>query len=488
MKIINYLKIGVLSLSLFGSVSCTDRFDSINTDPNYPTVATPDLLLNPLLRSLVQNQFNYNNGSGLAHHLARTNYNEVEQYAFGTNEGTWTYLYMQLNNIQELIRVSEQSNKPSSKAIGMILKAFVASQLTDLWGDVPYFEATKGGENITPYYDRQMDIYTAEGGILSLLRQAEELLSSSKDVLASDIVYAGDRTKWRKLGNSLRLRYLMRISNRAEEVTSFNVASEVKSVADLPLLTDNKDNMVLPFLAGSPNKCPIFDLRPGEFEYVRMSEEMANVLNKYHDPRMQVWFAPTTNSVGTDNPIFAGVPVGCSSTTLTEIHYSQADVSMLGDYYRMTPDGCSAVLMHSAEVKFLLAEAVLKGYISGQAKSFYEEGIRLSMGYYGIERADDYIAQSGVTFDEEDAYQQVMLQKWLSLFMVGYEAWFDFLRTGLPKQDALHDNRNPSESGGIPSRFYYPEDEQALNNKNYQDAVDRQGGTDNINSRLWWEK
>lgn len=488
MKYKNILKASIMSLMLLGTTACTDQFSSMNTDPNYPTTATPDLLLNPLLRTLVMGQFNYGNGSGLAHHLARTNYNEVEQYAFGTNDGTWSNYYLQLNNIQEMIQVSDHSDRPSCKAIAYILKAFVASQLTDLWGDVPFSEATQGAGNITPAYDMQKDIYTSDGGIISLLKQAEEILSTSNDVLPQDIVYNGDRLKWRKLGNSLRLRYLMRISNRSSEITAFDIANEIKSVMVLPLVETNSDNMLLAFLAGSPNKCPIFDMRSGEFEYVRMSNEISAVLNDYQDPRMQVWFAPSTNSVLEGNPKYAGIPVGCSSTTLTQIGYSQADVSLLGDYYRSTPDACNAVLMNCSEVKFLQAEAIVRGYATGDAKTLYEDGIKLSMEYYDVKVPEGYLTQGGVAYKDETALAQIMQQKWLSLFFVGYESWFDFLRTGLPEQDALLDNRNPSDPGGIPSRFYYPEDEQALNGTHYKEAIARQGGTDNINSKLWWEK
>ena len=80
-------------------------------------------------------------------------------------------------------------------------------------------------------------------------------------------------------------------------------------------------------------------------------------------------------------------------------------------------------------------------------------------------------------------YVKLILNSYL-----GYEAWFDFLRTGLPVQNQLLDNRNPSAPGEVPSRFYYPEDEQALNTANYQEAIKRQGGEDNINTKLWWEK
>lgn len=352
-----------------------------------------------------------------------------------------------------------------------------------MWGDVPYFEATLGAEDITPAYDSQEDIYTAEEGVLDLLKQADKLLEETTDVLSSDIVYGGDRDKWRKLANSLRLRYLIRISNRVD------VSAEVASVMALPLMETNDDNMLLPFLAGSPNKCPIYDMRAGNFEYTRMSDEMAVMWSDYNDSRVTVWFAPTTNSQNLADKEYKGIPSGCSSTTLTEIGYSPEDVSMLGAYYRNTPDGCSAVLMNCSEVKFLQAEAVVKGYASGDAEQLYNEGVTLSFEYYGKEGdAADYLLKQDIAFDNDKAINQIMLQKWMSLFMVGYEAWFEFLRTGLPEQNALRDNRNPSAPGEIPSRFYYPEDEQALNTANYKAAIEKHGGEDNINTKLWWEK
>lgn len=490
MKITHCIKTGLTTMFICGLTACTGLFNEINTDNNQPTKATPDLLLNPLLRSLVQNQFNYNNGSALAHHLARTNYNEVEQYAFGTNEGTWNAYYLHLNNIREMIEVSQAADRPSCKAIGYILKAFAGSQLTDLWGNVPYFEAVQGAGNITPSYDLQKDIYTAQGGIIDLLEEAESILSSSNDVLPADIIFAGDRMKWRKLGNSLHLRYLMRISNRETEITAFNLKQEIQKVMSRPLMETNDDNMLLKYLAGSPNKCPIYDLRSGEFEYVRMSDEISQAMNTYQDPRMAVWFAPTTNSATSARPVYNGIPVGCSSTSLTQIGYSQADVSLLGNLYRTTPDACSAVLMNCSEVKFLQAEAITRGYATGDVKSLYEAGVKNSLAYYNIkeETINTYLSHSGVAYNASDALNQIMQQKWLSLFMVGYEAWFDFLRTGLPAQTAPKDNRNPSAPGQVPSRFYYPENEQAVNGIHYKEAIDLQGGSDNINTKLWWEK
>ena len=85
---------------------CTSDFGSINTDRNNPTEVTADLLLLPIMHTFIMDQFNYGDGAALAHQLSRTNYNETEQYAFGTNESTWSRYYLQLNDIQDMYNVA----------------------------------------------------------------------------------------------------------------------------------------------------------------------------------------------------------------------------------------------------------------------------------------------------------------------------------------------------------------------------------------------
>ena len=471
-------------------MACTDRFDTINTNPNSPTSTSVVLLLNPQLRSVVQSQFQFDTGATLAHQVAKSNYNDEAQYNFGTSEGLWNQFYSNLANLKEMILVAQKSNQPSSEAIGYILKAFCASQLTDHWGNVPYSEASMGEVNIHPKYDSQRDIYTAEGGIISLLSQAEDLLANNEDLLPSDICFEGDRLKWRKLANSLRLRFLIRISNRRnDDMQGFQWQAELKDCLSKPLMESNDDNLILPYLDTTPNRCPVFELRSGDFDYYRMSKEMADQLNATADPRMEIWFQPTATSLTEGTPRYKGIPNGCSSTTLVGLGYNESDISMLGHIYRDTPNGAVAVLMNAAEVMFLQAEAVQRGWASGDASQLYQKGIHLSMEQYGISTLaiDTYLAQPSVAFSQAGAIEQIMTQKWLANFMVGYEGWFDFLRTGLPRQTMPLDNRNPTASGEVPSRFYYPETEQAVNREQYDAAIQQQGGKDDINTPLWWE-
>ena len=469
-------------------IGCAKDFGTINTDPNMPTTVTADLMLTPLLRGIVFDQFGYEDGSALSRHVARTNYNETEQYAWGT--ANWNGTYVRLNNTEEMIRLAERDNKSSLKAVAYILKAFTASTITNTWGDVPYFEACMGNEIIRPKYDRQEDIYTAEGGIISLLKEAEKILSDpGVDAMPSEIMYGGNLTKWRKLGNSLRLRYLMRISNRSSEISTYNIAHEIAETAKLPLLETNSDNAMLPYLASSP-QCPLYSMRAGSFEYYRMSKETDERLNALNDPRLTVWFARTTNS-SAENPVYAGIPSGCSSTTLENLGFLVGpNTSLLGDYFREKPDGCNAVWMNCSEVMFLVAEAIVKGYIEGNAAEWYNKGIAASFDYWcKTDPGADYMSQPEVTFNASKGLEQIMLQKWIALFFVGTESWYDFKRTGLPEMEPLIDNRNPTRPGEIPSRFLYPEDEQTLNSANLSAAISRQtGGKDDINTKLWWHK
>ncbi|MGI6232266.1 MAG: SusD/RagB family nutrient-binding outer membrane lipoprotein [Prevotella sp.] len=475
----------VLSMSI---TSCTDNFENINKNPNSPTEGTVALLLNGQLRTIVFNQFDYNEGALLAHQIAKTNYNEIAQYSFSTEESLWNTLYLNLVNINDMINIAKKNNQPSSEAIGCILKAFCASQLTDHWGNVPFSEATQGGNNIYPKYDEQSEIYTGSQGIIRLLQHADSLLAQSSDILPSDIIYEGSRTKWRKLANSLRLRYLIRISNRMNDVKSVDIKAQINDCMNKPLLESNEDNFQLNFLSDASNRCPIFNLRSGEFEVVRMSKELADEMNSTNDPRESIWFQPTVNSVAAGKPAYDGVPNGCSSTTLKQLGIQQNNLSELGVMFTK-PDAATAVLINAAEVKFLQAEAVVRGWSTGDAGKLYEDGIRLSMKQWGVSDAETsaYLQRENVAFQSANGLEMIMRQKWLANFLVGFENWFDFKRIGLPEQTLPLDNRNPGGSTKIPSRFYYPETERAVNKAQYDAAIQAQGGADDINTKLWWE-
>ena len=136
------------------------------------------------------------------------------------------------------------------------------------------------------------------------------------------------------------------------------------------------------------------------------------------------------------------------------------------------------------ELMFTLAEAAQKGYISGDAEMYYRNGIDAAFAMYDIVPADNYFTQEGVAYsaDNETALDQIALQKWMSLFVSGMEAYIDWRRTGRPEITPGPDNVNNNQ---VPVRFVYPSAEQALNGDNWKAAVDKMGGDDNINAKMW---
>jgi hypothetical protein len=350
--------------------------------------------------------------------------------------------------------------------------------LTDLWGDVPYSQATKGVSeaNFSPAYDKQQDIYIGDGGILSNLDKAITMLSSTADVINGDILYKGDLTKWVRLANSLKVRYLIRISKKQ------NVSAQLLTILNQnKLLRNNADNAVIPFLSSAPNQWFLINEREGRYADVRMSKTSDNILNPINDARTGVFFKPTVLSVTSGTPAFKGLPNGLSKASQNAFNFN--DISLIGRLFRDEPIGVNAPIMTYAELQFLLAEAVQKKLLSGDANLYYEQGIKSSHAYFGIAVGTNYLSGSGVALNGTDDLKKIMTQKWISNFLNGYEAWIDIRRTGFPQITIPQDNLNANK---FPVRFRYPATEQAANRANYEDAIKRIGG-DTYDNKGWWE-
>ena len=479
----------MLLLALFCTHACTDNFEEINTNPNSPDKVNPDLILSNTLYQLSDNLTRQalDRGNGLAQYTAKFDFNQTERYDFDSNVNYWNLLYRMLREVNTQIELGKEQGNAGYEAIGLTLKSVIASQLTDLWGNVPYSEAIWGkSENLfKPAYDSQEAIYKTDEGILNNLRKANELLKNTNDLIAGDIMYDGDFLLWRKFTNTLRLRYLLRISNVED------VSAEMQQIVDEePGFENNAESALIDYLPSAPNQFPLHTGRFGDFNFIKMSDTMEEVLNTLNDPRKQVWFRPTSVSVEAGSPAYKGLPVGLFRDSQAQLGIDLNDVSLLGENYREIPDAVDAVIISYSELQFILAEAAHRGLIIGgnsQAEAHYNLGITASIAYYGITGSPvgDYLQNPEIIFDESKAVEQIVTQKWLANFFGGYEGWLEFRCTGLPDLPPSMDNVNNDRA---PTRYFYPTDEQALNAESYQDVISAMGGTDNINSPLWWDR
>ncbi len=272
----------------------------------------------------------------------------------------------------------------------------------------------------------------------------------------------------------------MRISKQVD------VSGDLQTlVAGDRLMRGNFDNAVVPYLSSAPNQWELFTASSGIYEEHRMTLTVDSILTAWDDPRMEVLYKPTQQSVLEGDPQYKGLQNGLDPNKIAaDTSIILADISLFGFIFRDIPNGVNAQFMQYAELEFALAEAAERGYIGGDAQTHYENGIAGSFEYFITELPSDYFTRENVILDGNDNLTKILTQKWLSLISCGHEAWFNIRRTGIPALTPGPDNFN---NDMYPVRYLYPEGEQATNAANYAEASARMGG-DNINSKGWWEQ
>jgi len=472
----------ILGCTIFGLLltGCTQDFEEINENPNSPENVDPQFLLANVI-SVEANMNTYDQGFRLANYLnqfaASVEFERIDRYEMGSNSGYWNNIFRLQTDLRSMKDLP--ASNEAYAAVGDILRSYLFSQLTDMWGDVPYTEAIQALDgNFTPKYDTQESIYThPETGIIAVLEKSASTLENTNASIQGDVMFQNDLGKWVRFANSLRLRYLMRISKR------LNDYSEIQALADSgKLIESNSQNAVVPYLSTAPNQWPMFLAGLGLYQEHRMTKKVDSVLTLWNDPRVEALYKPTQKSVNEGNPQYKGLENGQSRETIGLKGINLNDISLFGAMYRDVPDGVNGQFMQYSEVQFALAEAAELGFINGDAQTYYLEAIRASFDYYGVEVPEDYFSREAIALGE-DNLTKILTQKWLSLINNGHEAWFNVRRTGIPNLKPGPDNLNDDR---YPVRYLYPESEQATNSKNYEEAADRIGG-DDINSKGWWE-
>lgn len=489
-------------------VSCTKDFEEINTNRNVPTNVNPDLLLSAVIRNTLNDQVGEAWGIGniVVQHTAKIQFVNEDRYLWGERNGVWNSVYGNMRNVQNIIDIATASEQVQNNYLGiaLIMKSWMFSLATDAYGDIPYSKAVKGKTEgvYTPEYDMQEEVYN---GILADLKKANEILGTSNEVISGDILFgggAGAVIKWRKLANSLRLRYLMRIA--AKKDVAAEMQAIVSNPAQYPIFENNSDNAALKYLEAAPNQWPMYGSRVGSFDEFRVSKSMSDRLTALDDPRLPVFGRPSEKSVAAGSPRIEGIPNGLGDVAALNYNGGPQGVSRVGLSYAClvcndngpapVPNVARGLLMTFAELQFILAEAREKGLITtGTAEDYYLAGIAANFDYYkqivpvqyniNVTPPASYYTQEGVAYagTQSEKLAKIALQKWIALFFNGLEAWFDWRRTGMPAVIPGPDNLNNNK---VPVRYPYPLSEQSLNAVNRKRAVDRQGA-DDLNTRMW---
>ncbi|WP_222619800.1 MULTISPECIES: SusD/RagB family nutrient-binding outer membrane lipoprotein [Pontibacter] len=479
-----------MAATCLATSSCTKEFEELNTNPNATEAATPSALLAPALHDVVTR--NNNRALRLTNELMQVHVtildtDEIHRYVIrpGESDYMWNNWYLQRTNFVNIYKSAQATQQKSYMGIGLILDAWVTSLITDTYGDVPYTEANQGRDGrLQPKFDSQELIYK---DLFAKLEEANALLASleaaatdlplmlPEDEQRLDPLYNGNLTLWRKLGNSLYLRLLMRVSGRPEVDAAGKIREIVETNTSFyPIFESNEESAILRYTTTQPLTSAFADLREYDFNGSHgLSEFFVNNLNEMEDPRLTKW--ATKYGSG-----YSGMSSG----------YVPGNIPERQSYYpkALMNEPLLGNILNYGEVQFILAEAALRGYISSDPKTYYDKGVAGAITMWGLEVPAGHLEKEAVAWnnaaDFEAKLDKIMLQKYYTLFFTDFQQWFEYRRTGHP---VLPIGPGVQNGGVMPSRFRYPITVQSLNGANYSAAVAAMGG-DDINTKVWWDQ
>ena len=548
-----------------GFIACSDEhMTEVNTDDSKSAVINPNSLLTT---GLLQTYGDFNLMdtyrsyiTGFTQHFAGgwnvTNYAGSVNYKDDQSALLWNRYYTVA--IKHLVQgIYKTQDRPVLNAMLRIHRVYILDIITDTYGDVPCTEAGLGylERKSTPKYDKQEAIYEF---FFKELEECVKQLDEEDLKVTGDVTSLGGSAKaWQRYANSLRMRLAMRISNVKPELAKEEFE---KAYNDSHGFIATKDENA--YVKYTNNNFTLydgardFDFRVnalGEILYGQDAESPTficstffNIMNDSNDPRLyricRHYLNTKRNNVQPDrvenHDLTDDVVEYLKSTNTSEAPcnpgaawynnwisapgkdalpaLAKFDASYTGNNYdaRMMRPALNidfempetpGILITSAEVNFLLAEAKTKGWnVAKTAEEYYDQGVRESM-----EMLNDYYLNKDydklITEDEINAFiaanklsatnpkETINTQAWILHMMNPSEGWANMRRSDYPailNRDLLTKNgftyTDPDWS--MPVRLQYPELEAQYNNANYKAAIDRMGGTDDWHKRLWWDK
>lgn len=551
--IVRILALSTLFVGCLFSSCSDDYMEDLNTDPSKAPSIDPNAQLTTaqlqtygdLGEVEIYRNYHYGFTQQLMGCWNTTNYGG--HHTIDNNEmcRIWTSFYPNAvkNLVDGIYRTSEDASKNNINAALRIYRVYMMSLITDVYGDCPYSEAGLGflDEKYNPRYDTQEEIYS---DFFVELKAAASQLSSAGDRLTGDIIFGGDINKWKKLANSLRMRYAMRISNVAPDKARIEFEDALNS--DGGIMTSAGDDALIKYMdiAFSFGQESYSDYRGNAMSQLWFGNDPANnpsyicstffnQLKDTNDPRCyQVCrfyydgLMSATKPDGridlTDEILSKGIkmepcdpgtyswdnwPAGYKSDILSEMaaNNPSIDPNMAREVRPKLASAflkgdCPGVVMTYAEVSFLLAEATLNGWVTNDnAESYYKKGVRAAMDFlsdnYDTEKVsteefENYMAANPFGYTTEQKRVNINTQAWIHHFTNPNECWANLRRSGFPRLKSPEAyGQGAYLTGGveIPVRLCYPVLESSYNKQGYDEALDRMGGSNSWNIHLWWD-
>lgn len=543
-KIIFYL---LPALLLLTASSCKKSFEELTQNNNVPTSVPVPLLFNGIVTNMadlpdgatsssVQSSMVYSNSSNkdeiwCQYYIYNYNYYGNNTYDFDSGADYYTTL----NNVLAMEAQAKASGGAAInpyEALGKFFRAYFFSKMSLERGDIPMTQALQGLKNLNPKYDTQKAVMVqclawlenANSDLTQLIRNPSVGGSGLGATLSGDIFFGNNLAEWQKTVNAFHIRLLLELSLKASD-PDLNVPAQFAAIVNnptkYPLMQSSADNMQYVFV--SPTN--YYPQTPDNFgqsgSRQNTSATYIGLLTQLHDPRVYVTAEPCRYQVDslhkspTDFTSFIGANPGLDLGVM----YSQAGLQRYSflnrKRYYSTYTGEPAIQIGYPELMFNIAEGINRGWVTGNAETYYIAGIQASMASYSIPQTGAFTAyfyRPGstsvsnianydtytITTDWATYYAQplvkyqggstgltqILQQKYLALFRhSGLESYFTYRRTGVP---AFTTGPGTDNGQRIALRFQYPSSERTSNTANYNAALQSQyGGNDDINAKMW---
>lgn len=493
MKKIIYINILLFTLFLGG---CTAGFEEMNQNPNNPTQTHPKLLLT----NICWKAFGEASTTPLyASRMLVQSDGESAQQFYKWTRGSYDY-YLSMRDVEKMKQEAEAADLKGYVALSHFFRAHYFFNLALTYGDIPYSEALQGEVNsiFTPKYDTQEAVLT---GVLSELKTAEEILSKEKNPLEGDIIFKGDLMKWRKAINAYRLKVLMTLSAKAESSHSAWKTEFAQVYSAGVLMTSVADNAQVEFLDQQGNRYPRFN-DSGFGSGMYMDSTFIQRMAERKDPRLFTFVTQTKNALdaGKDVDDFTSYEGGNPIAPYNTVNAKAVagNISKPHSRFYANPTNEPIVLMGYPEQELIIAEAIVRGWIGGNAQTHYNNGVKGSFKFYETYAkgyasylketdADNYLSQPLVALldplTKEQKIERIIMQRYFQSYFQGmWTAYIQNIRTGYPGF-AMPANTT------LPQRWMYPQTEYNNNTKNVEEAIKNQfGAQEDITTKTWWVK
>lgn len=481
-KLILLVFVGLIGLS-----GCK-KFLDVNQNPNNPNIVDPTLLFptaQAAISQVVGNNLQIYGGMWSQYWTQNTSssqYKNIDLYSPVNTDSDrpWANLYSKALINFQLIIDNKGSNLEYLKGMAYLMKAYTFQVGTDAWGDIPLADALHA-DNVKPKYAAQEVVYDS---VFNYIDKGLALfkVAGATSPGAQDLLFQGDIAKWNAFGNTLKLKAYLRISkvNPAKAQAGITALYATNPV----FLTQD---VTLKYSSVSGNDNPLYNemVGLGRTQNLAASSTAVDQFKANDDPRRLKFYSP----IGTGTDI-TSIPQGSYNVFASKP--TSLPAALVGANPRATASALAPVkLFSSSESYFLQAEAVVRGWGSGDVTALYTKGITESFTATGITDAaivskymttakDGPLALAAAATPEAKI-KAIITQKYYAMCgFQGFEAWTEYRRTGYPDFLVLSVAAAAQNATKKPERMIYPNTE-AIYNANFPGNVD-------IFTPVWWAK